>query len=330
MASAWVRCLLLLSIYDIRPAFPEKPEGPKKPFVCPPGWHGDPRNGVNGGWVCRQNDGSNNWRCPADWFKIPVMPRCVPRDPGTAAPLPPPSEPHTAGKAAAIKARMLECGLTRYTNYCEGAAYDAWLAAHVGDLEAAEARSLQAERDPRGVATRSVLWLGNSHMGQLAEAAFCALRGALDGGGVEATDMDTGCLAPAPPGPRGCGGDGPCGFYLARAKLKGPEGAWLLAANNHPWLFSGAEGLDGALRHLLMSPRRLPRTGGGGSSAISAPVAEPSVAPPMADLSSLGTVFLGKWNPSWCVCVCVRVCVRERERRRAPPTALHSRALALC
>jgi hypothetical protein len=269
---------------------------------------------VNGAWVCRKNDGSNHWRCPTNFEKIETLPRCV-TSVAAAAPLPPPPSMVAANaaayaKAAAVKAAMLKCPFVRYSNECEGKAYEAWLAAHLAGLEGVEgsaAAAMQGQQQQQG-GGKHVLWLGNSHMGQFAEAAFCALRssfvyaapGSGAGGSVEATDMVTGCLTDRVPlGPHGCAGDKGCGFYLARAQLEG-SGTLLLAANNHPWLFQGAGGMDSAMRHLLHQDR--PAAIGAATGAFAGATAElprTAAASPAADLSSVGTVFVGKWNPTW-------------------------------
>jgi hypothetical protein len=247
------------------------------------GWREEAENDVH---LCRKSDGSRNWACPIGWAKIQDFPRCVPAIEAHAHAEPmvakfvAPSKP-ALSKALELRGQMALCGLIRWSYGCSGASYDAWWNEdNVASLLHSK-QAVSAAIASNGLRT-DILFLGNSHLSQLAVATMCALRQDIEG--FWATDMTSGCL-----GDFGhatarmeCFGNATCGMYLARAKLK--SGGRILLANNHPWLFQGKAGLDAALRHLL-------------HSTID-DAAEASV--PMVDLSSVRAVVLGRWNEaSW-------------------------------
>lgn len=142
------------------------------------------------------------------------------------------------------KPRVLwkECPFVRFTYKCSGEKYTTFL-----DIE----RKNIQEREtflPR-VFPRDILFVGNSHVGQLAEEMLCLNHDSI----IEfaGTDLSTGCLTkPEISKESGCDGHGSrnsCGMYIARAKLAyNNRSAWrnIYLANNHPLLFTGEKGIS--------------------------------------------------------------------------------------
>jgi len=298
-----------------------------KPFECLPGWTEEHRRG--GGHVCGRNGG--HWMCPKEWFKTNHPPFCVsePIDNKLVKSTAGPSAVH---RAMELRAELSKCGLVRFSYSCHGPDYDAWIIAHMIELEKSRhtfevmlhrgalnsKKNSTDDAKPLNLLTKGpVLFLGGSHQGQLAEGLMCALvHGARR---VLATDMTTGCLADF--SEKGvetinCHGNASCGMYLARMELhkgvNGPDGGTILLANNHPWLFQGASGMDKALRHLLLSEGPFmeeaqdssskSRHAQGGTAhprSLGSRAWTPSELGPKADLSQLGAIFLGEWNPKF-------------------------------
>jgi len=249
-------------------------------FNCENGWHEETQKHVR---LCRKSDRSNNWKCPLGWTKIQENPRCVPGKPAQAhsevkSVVSNTRNKHAFPKALEMREKMAECGLIRWSYGCKGAAYDTWWNE---DNFASLLRSEQAVRAAvhSNALKTDILFLGNSHLSQVAVATMCALRDRIED--FWATDMSTGCLASF--GNKSthleCSGNSTCGMYLARVKLK--SGGRLFLANNHPWLFQGKGGLNAALRNLLHSTVD--------DASSGSPL-------PKLDLSTIRTVVLGLWN----------------------------------
>ena len=248
-------------------------------FVCEKGWHEETQKSFR---LCRKSDGSNNWMCPLGWTKVQENPRCVPGKSVHAHSEVKPAisaarNKHAFPKALEMREKMAKCGLIRWSYGCKGAAYDAWWNEENFDSLLHSEQAVRAAIHSNALKT-DILFLGNSHLSQLAEATMCALLDHVQQ--FWATDMTTGCLSHFGSASTRieCFGNATCGMYLARAKLK--SGGRLLLANNHPWLFQGKGGLSAALRHLLHCTV---------DDATSDSL-------PKVDLSTIRTIVLGRWN----------------------------------
>lgn len=166
----------------------------------------------------------------------------------------PERQPTTTTTAADWARSRLWCPITRHGYNCTNSVHYArfveqWGPRIMQNWDAIRTASELGHLDELVPPNMTVLFVGNSHVGQLAMGFWCLVRATI----VEwwATDLDGGCMARfGPPEDLGheCRDDpviGNCGFKLARATLN--NGARLLVAVNHPLLFLGAWGYQRAL-----------------------------------------------------------------------------------
>ena len=134
------------------------------------------------------------------------------------------------------------CAAIRFSYGCSGDAYDKWKRENA-------ARYWSMFRAAREPLHREIMFIGNSHTGQLAEAFLCAHRQSIVA--WSGTDLATGCLSPRslldPP----CSGNRECGVYLAQAQLE--TGVRIHTVINHPYMYQDAAGMRAILHALAIS-----------------------------------------------------------------------------
>ena len=141
------------------------------------------------------------------------------------------------------------CPYVRFSYHCKGPRLPAYAAEHARSLTStlAAARGFAAGKS---TGAKNVVFLGNSHTGQLGETLLCALHHLGEVAMFEGTDLNTGCLMKQRLNAT-CNGSGKpnaCGMYIAKVVTKRNTTIYVL--NNHPWLFQGAAGWNALTEHV--------------------------------------------------------------------------------